>query len=757
MNLLGVIILAAVAGHAGLLVYIAARRAAMRAGALWLALSVMFSLAALLAHLTPALLALDDRLFLRIGPALALAAMLTTYGALVIRDVLNRSGRLWLLSGTVWAAGLLLAAFAGALPLIGQSDWLVRALAAPDAFSAAMLGGLAALGALLLGMAFYGFYIARLPEVANRALFWVINSVALLLGVVLAISGPRALLAAGSFIVLGSMIGAAYALLSYRLFDIRAASARAARASGLTALTALFFAAALLLLSALEPADLGARLTLTGLLAVTFAVLYLGIRRLLSWLISPLINPPDDPARAARRYSQQISQAVELEHLVNVASETLNSVMGVKRSGVLLVSDASSSDRLKLEVVRSGSLAETAETHGYLEKSGPIYRCLAAERAPLSQFELEFSPRFRAAAPDERAFFASLHMSAYAPIVVEDALIGVLACGPKLNDTPFFARDLELLATMADQTGVALRNARLVADLRHLNRAMKTLNTNLEAANERLARLDSVKTDFVTIASHELRTPLAQLRGYVDIVDALNEQGMLDKEQISGAVANLRKAAQRMDELISAMLDVSQLDVDAMDLRLAQTMPETIIRLAIEPLTDALNQRKISLSVRGTRGLPPIQADMQRLVQAFRNIVVNAIKFTPDRGRIEITASLQPADEPNRSENILIAISDTGVGIDPANLELIFEKFFRASDPSLHSTGTYKFMGAGPGLGLTIARGVIEGHGGKIWAESSGHNAETCPGSTFYVLLPVSPPEDARRVLPFEDHHAPAQ
>ena len=752
MDLLSITMLAAAAGHAGLLVYIAVRRGALHAEALWLALSVVFALAAPLAHLAPALLAPNDRLFLHIGPALALAAMLTTYGVLVIRDVLNRSGRLWLFSGTVWTAVLLLAASAGAPPRFGQPDWLVRALAAPDAFGVVMLGGLAALGALLLSMAFRGFYVAHLPEVANRALFWVIDAAALLLGIVLAISGPRALLAVGSFIVLASMAGAAYALLSYRLFDIRAAAAGTARAGGLTAFTALFFAAALLLLSALEPADLGARLALAGLLAVTFAVLYLGIRWLLGWLIAPLISLPRDPTSAARRYSQQISKAVELEHLVNVASATLNSVMGVRRSGVLLVSDASSSDRLKLDVMRSGSLAETAEPHGYLDKSGPVYRCLAAERAPLSQFELEFSPRFSAAAPGERAFFASLNMSAYAPIVVEDALIGVLACGPKLNDTPFFARDLELLATMADQTGVALRNARLVADLRHLNMTMKTLNTDLEAANEQLARLDSVKTDFVTIASHELRTPLAQLRGYVDIMDALNEQGMLDPEQISGMVANLRKAAQRMDELISAMLDVSQLDVDAMDLRLAQTTPETIIRLAIEPLTDALNQRKISLSVRGMRGLPPIQADMQRLVQAFRNIVVNAIKFTPDRGRIEIIGSLQPADGPNRSENILIAISDTGVGIDPVNLELIFEKFFRASDPSLHSTGTYKFMGAGPGLGLTIARGVIEGHGGRIWAESSGHNIETCPGSTFYVLLPVSPPEDARRVLPFEDH-----
>jgi signal transduction histidine kinase len=152
---------------------------------------------------------------------------------------------------------------------------------------------------------------------------------------------------------------------------------------------------------------------------------------------------------------------------------------------------------------------------------------------------------------------------------------------------------------------------------------------------------------------------------------------------------------------------------------------------------------------RGLRGLPPVQADMQRLVQAFRNVIVNAVKFTPDGGKIEIRAELQTMDDLDEEEWIGISIKDTGVGISEEHLELIFKKFYRAFDPSLHSTGAYKFMGAGPGLGLTIANGIIEGHGGKIWAESAGHDMQNYPGSTFYIALPISPPEDARRVKPF--------
>jgi signal transduction histidine kinase len=137
-------------------------------------------------------------------------------------------------------------------------------------------------------------------------------------------------------------------------------------------------------------------------------------------------------------------------------------------------------------------------------------------------------------------------------------------------------------------------------------------------------------------------------------------------------------------------------------------------------------------------------------VQAVRNIVVNAIKFTPDGGRIEITGNIRPANRAGEKDHVLIAISDSGVGIDKDNLELIFRKFYRTFDPTLHSTGAYKFMGAGPGLGLTIAKGIIEGHGGEIWAESTAHNMETFPGTTFYILLPVTPPETVGRVKPLE-------
>jgi signal transduction histidine kinase len=113
-------------------------------------------------------------------------------------------------------------------------------------------------------------------------------------------------------------------------------------------------------------------------------------------------------------------------------------------------------------------------------------------------------------------------------------------------------------------------------------------------------------------------------------------------------------------------------------------------------------------------------------------VIVNAIKYTPDRGTITISGHNHP--ETNQVE---VVVRDTGIGIETADLELIFEKFYRTDSAELHSSGRTNFKGGGPGLGLAIARGIIQAHSGKIWAESQGHNEETLPGSRFHVLLPV--------------------
>ncbi len=743
-SILDVILLFSTVAHVVLLVFLQFNRIPTRLHPFWLQVAVVWSLLATLLPRLMGTLTLPAWAGSGVLSAVLLALAFIAYGQYVLNDLAKRRTPLWLLMGLLWPIALTVAAALSANPQLNRPAWLLTVQENVDPTGIIWLGGLILSTVWLLGRAFYRFYAAPLPEIANRALFWVLNSAVLAVGALLFVSGVTTFRVVGALLVLAALAGAIYAHVAYRVLNIRGGLVGAFR----TVVFILFAASVIFLaLYAAEntafgtEAEHGLVLVVLALLAATVFVLF---SQLTGVLFRPFLKERISPTRAARQYSQQVTKAVELSDLVRMASETLNRVMSVRRSGMILVNDTGRIPDA-VEVIILKEAGGSADLKGTLSKAGPVYDQLAVRKLPLAQFDLAYGPRFQSVLPEEQQFFESLGMSAYAPIVVENALIGILMCGPRLNDTPFTSADLELLATMADQTGIALRNSRAMADLKHLNATMKALNEELEEANQQYEKLDSVKTDFITIASHELRTPLAQIRGYTDILDALNEQGMLDQDQITGMVNNLRKATERTEELLSAMLDMSQLDVNAMDLRFAQAAPESILRMAIEPLTEHVKQRKQTLSARGLRGLPAIHCDMQRLVQAFRNIITNAIKFTPDGGRIDITASLQPSEN-GLDDHILVAISDTGVGINKPDLTLIFEKFYRAYDPSLHSTGAYKFMGAGPGLGLTIARGVIESHGGKVWAESSGHNMETCPGSTFYVLLPVNPPENARRV-----------
>jgi signal transduction histidine kinase len=131
--------------------------------------------------------------------------------------------------------------------------------------------------------------------------------------------------------------------------------------------------------------------------------------------------------------------------------------------------------------------------------------------------------------------------------------------------------------------------------------------------------------------------------------------------------------------------------------------------------------------------------DPEKLKKALSKILMNGLKYTPDGGEVVVTGSQVRQDEvtDELAGFIDIQVMDTGIGIDLENLESIFEKFGSIADASLHSSSKTKFKGGGPGLGLPIARGIVEAHGGHVWAESPGCDEDVCPGSTFHIELPV--------------------
>ena len=681
---------------------------------------------------------------------LAMSLTILLLSTLTIVYLRMRHETIWFGAGLIWLALLAVTTATDEIALLGRENWIGDSFSPLYVPGAITVGGWAVIVAVSMLLTFYSFSVARLSESANRAIFWALTMPFPLMGSVLSVSGSTGLEPVGLVIQAVGLLAITYATLQLRVLDVRQSIRQAISIAFLTIVSTITILVPLLILVTAEVKDNREEAVFAIGLAILTAILLLtlfnGFRNLTRRIAGQL---SDDIPAQLHAFSEAIGGVVDLDELVHVTLEQLRNILNAQRGGLILISDSAgtrdTTGHLVLDLHPAGN-SELADLQGRINVSSPIFEQMLAERLPVLQFDIDFNPAFRNVSEEERVFFKKLNMAAYAPIIAQGECIAILAAGNKVSDITYTQEDLDMLSTLANQMGIALRNARLVGDLKRREKEASDANLELQATKDQLEHLDNVKTDFITIASHELRTPLAQVRGYTDIIEALNTQGMLDTEQLGSMTGNLRKATDRMEDLIRNMLDVSQLDVNAMDLRFTNVSIVNVVTMAIEPMTEAIRNRKQMLSVRGLRGLPEVEADMKRLVQAFQNVINNAVKFTPDGGRIQISGSVHINPMRGRDE-IVIAIEDDGIGVDEKNRELIFEKFVRAQDPALHSTGKTKFMGAGPGLGLTIARGVIEGHGGTIWVESEEYDPVNMPGSCFYIVLPVKPPEDATGVM----------
>lgn len=325
------------------------------------------------------------------------------------------------------------------------------------------------------------------------------------------------------------------------------------------------------------------------------------------------------------------------------------------------------------------------------------------------------------------------------PLIRSDKVIGMLSI-TRESLKPFSPDELTRAATFAGQAALAIDNAQLYENLANFNQQLELMVTQrteqLSEAYNQLERLDRTRSDFIGIASHELRTPLTVLRGYSQMLIA--DPTIQANENLKQLVNGIYSGAGRMHEVVNSMLDMVKIDSRALTLNPEPLAMGMVIKDIVSKFSTALRERKLNLVVVNLSALPPIEVDQEAIYKVFQHLVSNAIKYTPDGGKITISGFVIPQsslDFPDGGVEILV--KDTGIGIDPKHHELIFSKFYQTGETALHSTGETKFKGGGPGLGLTIARGVVEAHHGKLWVESPGCDEVNCPGSEFHVALPV--------------------
>jgi GAF domain-containing protein len=233
---------------------------------------------------------------------------------------------------------------------------------------------------------------------------------------------------------------------------------------------------------------------------------------------------------------------------------------------------------------------------------------------------------------------------------------------------------------------------------------------------------DRAKRQFISDVSHELRTPLTAIRGYVDLLllsasDTLSEQ---QTEFLMVAKTN----ANRLMDLINDILDISRFEAGKIQLAFEQVNVASVIQDVTQSLRLEAEKKQMKVNIEIAEALPTIEADQKRLTQVAFNLYSNAIKYTFDGGAIAVRAFLNPAGL------MQIEVEDTGVGMTPAQLQKLFRPFYRADNPLRERSG-------GTGLGLLIAKSIVEEHGGEMWVTSEQHK-----GSTFSFVLPV---EQAKR------------
>ncbi len=377
----------------------------------------------------------------------------------------------------------------------------------------------------------------------------------------------------------------------------------------------------------------------------------------------------------------------------------------------------------------------------------------------------------------------------------ERALIaGCTGYIPKPIDVDTFSEQVRsfLRGTKEDVESAEEKAGYLVEYSHRLVDRLEKKLRELEKAHADLQRLDKMKTDFIILSSHELRTPLTAIYGYAQILRS--NPAIPGSADDAGSprciVERMAEATWRLNQVIGDILNVALLDARELDLATEPVFLDSLIHKAVRSISDSAPDRQLTFDLGGLDNLPRVTGDSKRLYQALWNVISNAVKYTPDGGRIRITGdqiedTAHVAVQDNRGQDtgvprigeihdgrgggqeaggretadinpdrlpptvrgrhrprstpaasVHVVVQDSGVGIPPEDQERIFDRFYVLENTDLHCSSKTAFKGGGLGVGLTVARGIIRAHGGRIWAESEGYDEERLPGSTFHILLP---------------------
>ena len=389
--------------------------------------------------------------------------------------------------------------------------------------------------------------------------------------------------------------------------------------------------------------------------------------------------------------SMTLNSTLDLDELLQTITATATELLDCEASSILLFDEKN--PRLYFAASTGTDPGKLAEIPVPMEGSiaGTIFRT----NQPMILNNVEQDPRHYSNVSDHIKFKVNTLLGV--PMPIKDRTVGVLEAINKRNGI-FNEQDVAILSVTAAHAAIAINNARL----------LKTTQQALEKVKE----TNSIKSNFLSLASHELRTPLGIIIGYATF---LQEEA---KGELSDHAQQVLNAAEQMRSLLDQMNNLTLLQTDEMEMRPSKISIQDILNFACDEIKYFAARKNLALVFAFQDDPIYVTVDPEKTTLAFVNLLNNAIRFSPNDSQIVIGAIEQ-------GKQIMAWVQDNGKGIPQDKLNKIFEEFYQLEPPNTRSYG-------GLGIGLTIAKGLIEVQDGKIWAESEGLGI----GATLKVLLP---------------------
>jgi signal transduction histidine kinase len=411
-----------------------------------------------------------------------------------------------------------------------------------------------------------------------------------------------------------------------------------------------------------------------------------------------------------------IASQLDLEALVQTVTDAATEISGAK-FGAFFYNVANERGESFVLFSLSGAPREAFEKFG-LPRNTPVFEPTFRGVGIVRSDDITKDPRYGTMSPHHGMPEGHLPVVSYLAVPVvsrSGAVIGGLLFGHP-DAGVFTARSERIVTGIAAQAAVAIDNARLYEQAQSAAKDRQSSLEREQAARAEAERASNLKDDFLATLSHELRTPLSAILGWSQVL----RRRPPTAEDIERGLEAIERNARMQTQLIEDLLDMSRITAGKLRLDVQIVDPIAFIEAAVQTVQPAADAREIRIEKMLDPVAGPVSGDPSRLQQVIANLLSNAIKFTPKGGKIQIVLA-------RVNSHVEISVADTGVGIEPALLDQVFERFRQADGSTTRRFG-------GLGLGLSIVKHLVELHGGSVRAESEGLEK----GTTMTVLLPLA-------------------